>query len=789
MYLINSSLKSDHGGGRKTRSALRSVSATALSIAAMLAVGAGTAYAKGGTAKPPPPTPGGATCQNGQLPCFPMNPPVAPAMGFSNTTALGFDITGFIQGATTASTCAAGAAANEGGTVTVNGLVINVPTDTIVQFPANTKTWHDTVCPPAAPVAPSLALDGSGGAVTPVAGPQPGPKLSSIEIHVVGNIQGAAGTGSGPVLNGSDGVYQAGLIWVSQQSLNAGQGFISSIDYTDGSIYVSSTGGGLVRLLINDPNGRFGRAQSGPDARFSVDDANPTITSEASGYPMCVPRVAPPAPGAAETDPLCPQRNRQRVGQDPTAVTGAGCRNLADAGIAVPRLDLPPPAAGQTICTAFVMKAIAGMPGTGAVDFTAAKLVPGTGFIANLAAGDADPRQQAPFEVGDYISWSGTLSRGETGNTPTTTPDTVWVHTIDANVAIFTQPRTLPAYVHVGEFRIGVDPNNKIAGAALLPGGLETTNRFSAEASVSDVSSVVDFYLHDFVVPADDRIGNAALGSDGRNLATDIVVNTTYNRWLTPESMTGTLANQTAARPNPSVAIATGQPFGGGIVTQFDGPALGRARMRATKVPQVDPLAAVTNCTQGPNSSPTTRTGCAVTGSPTRYVRAVVRQLCAPETTPKVNTPQDPFGVDTVEPSFAGINKRVGVVQLPGAGPGTSGVAPTDGTCGQRAQFANGLFTGQYVAPFVEFITAERIQRGTAVAPANIWQMDFLVHGEGGQGGNSTAPQVPATLVSPYGTDARRVALAVHRTEQSKGPGVTAARALVDARARGLELG
>ena len=166
--------------------------------------------------------------------------------------------------------------------------------------------------------------------------------------------------------------------------------------------------------------------------------------------------------------------------------------------------------------------------------------------------------------------------------------------------------------------------------------------------------------------------------------------------------------------------------------------------MRAIKIPQVDPLAAVTNCTQGPNSLPLTRTGCAVTGSPTRYVRAVVRQLCAPETTAKVTTAADVVsGSDAVERSFTGINKRVGVVQLAGSGAGASGAASSDGSCGQRAQFANGLFTGQYIAPFVEFILAERIQRGTAVAPANIWQMDFLAHGEGGQGGNSTGPQAP----------------------------------------------
>ena len=45
---------------------------------------------------------------------------------------------------------------------------------------------------------------------------------------------------------------------------------------------------GITKVQINDPFGRFWRAQS-PDARFSVDDQNPTIHS-GTGYPVCVPR-------------------------------------------------------------------------------------------------------------------------------------------------------------------------------------------------------------------------------------------------------------------------------------------------------------------------------------------------------------------------------------------------------------------------------------------------------------------------------------------------------------------
>ena len=97
-------------------------------------------------------------------------------------------------------------------------------------------------------------------------------------MRVVGNI--VAGT------------HIAGLMFASQQSANAGSGTISKIDYATGRIHVDTGDPANPAVLeINDPNGRFGRAQS-PDPRFSVDDQNPTIHA-GTGYPMCVPRTDP----------------------------------------------------------------------------------------------------------------------------------------------------------------------------------------------------------------------------------------------------------------------------------------------------------------------------------------------------------------------------------------------------------------------------------------------------------------------------------------------------------------
>jgi hypothetical protein len=81
-----------------------------------------------------------------------------------------FDVVGFVQNATVhGSICPAGtSASNFGGTVKVNGLAIIVPCNSVIQMPANTLTWADSVNPP------------RGGAIP----------VTSLEVHVVANIVG-----------------------------------------------------------------------------------------------------------------------------------------------------------------------------------------------------------------------------------------------------------------------------------------------------------------------------------------------------------------------------------------------------------------------------------------------------------------------------------------------------------------------------------------------------------------------------------------------------------------------
>jgi hypothetical protein len=589
---------------QRRRLALALAAGFALSVAG----GTGTAYAKGGTAKPPKtPTPAPVTV------VVPPPPPVpAPVFSAAATDIHGFDIVGFIQDATVSDgTCKGLPAAQWGGTAVINGITITIPCNAIVQFPAATFTWADSFATTATsstgtifPV-PNLPLRSAMGGSSTF-------KYPSTEIHVVGNIVG--------------GQHIAGLVFFSQQSANQGQGYITGFDYANGVIFVGNktTGSYEVRLQINDPAGRFSKGQS-PDPRFSVDDQNPTIKSS-SGYPMCVPRTDPtkvkPNTQVLDDDPLCPQRNRPKV--KASAALPTGCRNFAAAGIVSPAgWEMAPSIVGQVYCSGFVM-----------------------GDPTKATATDPDSQQQAPFEIGDFITYAGTLVRDGQGPNGS---DTVSVHTIEANVGIFTQPGTLPVYIAIGEFGVGPDAPATFP-APPAPGGVpqEAADRMFLEASVTDVTSVVDIYLVDI----------------------DPVTGAQSHRWITPDAMT---AGITPGTP----------PYGGGITTQFIGPQPGRARIRANKAPV------------------------GILASPTRYVRVVTRSLCTPDQFNPTNSAFPPPA-----PGADCLNSRIA---------------------------ANGLSTGQYLAPTFEFIFPENVVAGDTIVPGNLWDLGFLVNGEG----PGTGPLMP----------------------------------------------
>ena len=355
-----------------------------------------------------------------------------------------FDITGFIQSATLGGPAAGpGVGAHQGGTITVNGHVIIVPSETIVILPASALTWQELFALAPAPYGPTQ----TGMALSDVPAP-----MTTYEAQVVGNrvLGGPAGAD----------LYIAGLIYISQHALNTGSGFINCINYTTGEMLIGGTLGNCAtgtRVQINDPiittvgdvalgTGRFSRGQS-PDPRFQVDQDNPTIAS-ATGFPMCIPRVvADPNIAGNPDDALCPITQRPLQGNP--AIT---CLNPATVGAR---------------CTSFTT------------------LPPG--------GGTPDPSIQAPFEVGDWVTFAGTLVQdcamtGCPGGGPTAgpwpvagTPATfISAHTISNNAAIYTFPGTNPAYVATEVTIIGT-------GGLTILGAGEAVVRSRFEGMTSDV--------------------------------------------------------------------------------------------------------------------------------------------------------------------------------------------------------------------------------------------------------------------------------------------------------------
>ena len=432
---------------------------------------------------------------------FPVSP-ITPPPAVSTQ----FDITGHIQSAAVDRRVCPGLTNLDsrlyGGWVTVNGVEIVIPCNTILQMPATSLTWAELFDPALAPAGTvpgtsGLALDD----INMNSGSLPVPPY---EIHIQGNIIKDPTTG--------DSKYIAGLVFISQQALNLGHGYIKSIDYTTGELCVSSSfpAAGLqgqsipnpacsspdARVRINDAVGRFGLKHGGPgcanpsnptcdveeshyDPRFTADTDNPTIHA-ATGFPMCIPRSFPFDTTKGDTDALCPQQNRPKQGN------GAKCTNLPVAnGITFPAF----PAQQDGYCHSFVMDALPADP---------APLPGPCGTIPDPKGGvitipcTTRPDRQAPFEIGDYIDYSGTLTFDP--NVPPLTfisPYYISAHTINAHVGIYTYPGTKPVYVMI---------ESLLAGTNALPIQnipQEVTSRIKVEGFTTDPSTLVDIFAMD----------------------------------------------------------------------------------------------------------------------------------------------------------------------------------------------------------------------------------------------------------------------------------------------------
>jgi hypothetical protein len=353
----------------------------------------------------------------------------------------GFDITGFIQAATlNAAPRGTNTPAQRGGKITINGRVIVVPDNLIVQMPAASFKWAELFDPavstpvgtyvPARPVQPAnrtgLALN------DPLANHFP-----SYEVRVVGNIITDPATGVQR--------YIAGLIVpAAQQGLNGQSGYINFIDYATGRFRVGGTMGDSTTgtlCELNDPVGRFGLAHS-PDPRFTCDTNNPTV-SAATGYPVGIPTVAPsaiPLPPGEIGDPDRPYTNR------PPSGGAFGTDPFLAAGAPLKRFTMP--------------------------------------AVANVVAGSPDPRLQVPLMVGDWVDFSGTLYKIDPALGPGRANTFISVHTLTAHLGIKTQPGDQPAYIRVEEFLFGVGDRN--GGPTVAGITQETSTRVAMVAFTTD---------------------------------------------------------------------------------------------------------------------------------------------------------------------------------------------------------------------------------------------------------------------------------------------------------------
>jgi hypothetical protein len=409
-----------------------------------------------------------------------------------------FDITGFIERATLGGPgSGSGTGVRAGGFITVNGHLITVPSETIVILPANALTWQELFALAPAPYT---------GVATGMAKSDIPTPLTTYEAHVIGNrVVGGPG--------GAD-VYIAGLIYISQHALNTGAGFINCINYATGEMRVGGVSGNCTsgaRVQLNDPaittpgdvalgTGRYSRGQT-PDARFQVDQDNPTIAS-ITGYPMCVPRVLadPNIPGNPD-DARCPITQRPFVGNP--AIT---CLN--------PPPTVPP--APTPRCTSFTM------------------LLAGGGIL--------DPTIQAPFEVGDYVTFAGTLVQdcpmtGCPGGGPTAGPwpaagaaaTYISAHTITNNAAIYTAPGTDPAYVSTNVTLIET-------GGLTVVGAAEAAVRTRFEGMTTDVDPtgasqrIIHLYGIDFN-PLTGVAGDRDFGTIGVDPGPEFALGANKGRW------------------------------------------------------------------------------------------------------------------------------------------------------------------------------------------------------------------------------------------------------------------
>jgi hypothetical protein len=342
------------------------------------------------------------------------------------------------------------------GLVTVNGVDVVLPKNTVVLMPAAYLTPQQIIA--CAPQGAGPAPDCPPAPGTSAAGKKSnisladrvglaGPPLPAYEIELTGNIVG--------------GKYIAGLTHISQQPLNSTSGYIRHIDVANAELCVGTTATPVAtcaapdtRVRINDPMKRYGKNNTSPDQRFSVDPDNPTIHAQ-TGYPMCI------STGAG--DATCPLKNRPMENGKPAATFVMGDTDLTSINAALP-------------------------PGHPTIK------------SCKTLGSNCDGEQQAPFMEGDHITFQGTLVNDGAGSHPYY----VSAHTVEANVGIYTQPGKT-AYIFQEKSLIGTQGPITGAPPTNCAGLIECTTKLRIVGFVTDPTRTIGAYAVD-VLPNGTRV-------------------------------------------------------------------------------------------------------------------------------------------------------------------------------------------------------------------------------------------------------------------------------------------
>ncbi len=345
-----------------------------------------------------------------------------------------------------------------GGWIQINNELIRVPAGTVVYFPNTLLTWEE-----AFEFNPNShqadAVRETGLAMADVVR-FPGTYEASVDINIV------------------HGQYIAGTVRITQNSLQAIQGFIEKIDYPNGIVYIKGQ-----RVMLNDPKltytipnpdgtpfidpitnapivitrGRYSAGQS-PDPRFAVDQGNPSFHTTI-GFPSCIPVVAPGTYNGELGIPGTP---------DPyvlTAPPGLTYTGLDDPQC--PEINRPRDPGGLGLLAFFIMNAPGAAP------------TPDNPF-------PQDPYLEMPLEVGDFADGVvGMLQVDANG------PYMAATEFVD-NVGSYTAPGVDPAYIVVETTIEGTaglpDPNfPQEAGVRTRVEGFSTDNQRSVDVAPIDI--------------------------------------------------------------------------------------------------------------------------------------------------------------------------------------------------------------------------------------------------------------------------------------------------------------